>query len=321
MFVQMPGKMINVGIVGSPSAINRHTKALGKVSGIRVSGQWVLNKDHNSVNDAKTGVALLSPDVIIKSSDALIVADRGCFATRIVTSALKNARHVFLYPNVIESLHEAYQLMHLAREANVVLKCGRTGNTSMQGLLDAISDTSSINMIELQHDTRISSPAKLPRIYPVLLGDMEIISRMVHARLISIKAKGFCMISSKPEIINARLEFDNGCVVSYNSNLVAAQNEFFITLIVRNKVLKYDFIHKKLTGWQLLRTSLQNGNPVFFNSAIGKQQATFEQELFGYISLLRSSPTFLSVSDNGFESFILADRILEKIAESLVQCA
>jgi predicted dehydrogenase len=313
--------MINVGIVGSSSSISRHVNALGKIADIRITGSWIAGGVQESVLDAVSGTAISNPDDILENTDALILTDAGNFCNRLTTAALRNARHVFLYPAVVRSVNEVHQLIQLAREANVILKCGRTGHAGTRGLLEALPDISSISMIELQHYVKISGMEKSPKMSEALLSDMEILSHLIHARIISIKAKGLCMLTSEPEILNARLEFDNGCAVNYNSNLIAAQNEFFITIVAKNKILKYNFISGEYTGWLLHHTQNKNESPIFIESIRVEQTDSLWVELSDFISLIQTGPAFLSINDNGFESFILTDRILEKVMKTLVQCA
>jgi hypothetical protein len=313
--------MINVGIIGSLSAVNRHTNALSKVQDIRIISRWLSVGMQEFALESDTGRHCSEPDNILEKVDALIITDAGTFCNRLAIAALRNARHVFLYPSVVLSVNEVYHFTQLAREANVILKCGRTGNTGIPGLLHALPELNAISMIELQHYSKISHTGKTYGTSEALLGDMEIINRLIHARVISIKAKGLCMLSSQPEIINARLEFDNGCAVNYNCNLVAAQNEFLITIVAKNKILKYNFITNEFTGWHLQRTENQNESPIFIESIQVEQTDSLYHDLSEFFSLIHSNPAFLSMNDNGFESYVLTDRILDKVMKTLIQCA
>jgi hypothetical protein len=313
--------MIKVGIVGSFSAINRHANALNNFQGIRIAGSWISHGVHESALNIDTGLTCAETDKIIGQVDALIITDAGSFCNHLVIAALRNARHVFLYPSVVRSVNEAFQLIKLAREANTTLFCGRTGNTNILGLIKALPDITAISMIELQHYYKITGSGKSGHVSEALLSDIEIISNLVHARTISIKAKGLCMLSSYPEIINARLEFDNGCAVNYNCNLVAAQNEFIITIVAMNRILKYNFITNEFTGWQLHRTLNQNESPIFVENIHVEQTDPLSGDLSDFFKFIQSGPALHSINDNGFESYIMTDRILEKVRKTLIQCA
>jgi predicted dehydrogenase len=312
--------MINVGIVGSVSAIRKHTSALNKIGGVRIINHWISGGMLDSATDSETGRVYTEPGPLLEKTDALIITEAGAFCSRMAVAALRKARHVFLYPTVVHSFTEVYHLIQLAREANVILKCGRTGTTGIQALIKVLPDTHDISMIDFQHYRKITRPGSTG-ISEALLSDVEIINNLVHARVISIKAKGLCMLSSQPEILNARFEFDNGCAVNYNCNLVAAQNEFLITIVVRNKILKYNFLTGALTGWYLQRTINQNECPIFIESIQVEQTDSLWNDLSDYFTMILSGPAFLSINDNGFESYVLTDRILDKVMKTLIQCA
>ena len=236
-------------------------------------------------------------------------------------AALKKARHVFLYPSIIQPGNDASQLIKLAREANVILKCGETGQTGISGLLDAIPDTDEIGLIELQHYIKLSG-TKLPVAVPdILLSDIEIINKLIRARSTSIKAKGICMLSSNPELINARIDFDNGCTVNYNCNMVAPQNEYMLTIILKNRILRYNLLTGELTGWHLQHTTNKKESPIFIEKIQVKKSDSLLNNLSVFFNLIRSGTTFLSMYDNGFEPVMLTDRILEKVMKTLVRCA
>jgi predicted dehydrogenase len=222
--------MIQVGIVGSLTAINKHTEALHQIQELRITGCWITGDDHGPVTEAETGFQCISASTITRNADALIIAAGGDFCLDLAIAALRTARHVFLYPPALRSVSDASHLIKLAREAGVILRAGKTGSYNVRGLMETLRDRADINMIELQHDYKVTDHDNRNGIHGALLADLEVISSLVGARVTSIKAKGHCMLSSEPDIINARLEFDNGCAVNYNCSLVAATNDFQGTL-------------------------------------------------------------------------------------------
>jgi hypothetical protein len=312
--------MIQVGIVGSLTAVNKHVTALRQIPDVRITGRWIVGGEQETVTDLETGKICLSTGQLIGNADALIITG-GNFSSNLAIAALRAARHVFLYSSSVRSVTEASQLMKLAREANVVLRAGKTGNNNIKGLMKALPEKAAIDMIELQHYYRISDHDGHIGMPEALLADLEIINSLVKARTISIKAKGHCMLSSQPEIVNARLEFDNGCAVNYNCNLVAAQNEFVGTLILKNQILKYNFISGELTSWFVQQTYSQEENPIFIERISVENTDTLTGELTDFFNLIISGNPFLTLNDNGFEPYMLADRILEKVQKTLVRCS
>jgi predicted dehydrogenase len=314
--------MLNVGIVGSLAAIERHANALTRIQDIRIAGRWITDGEQGSATDAETGVTCMSPSQVTGNTDALVIAAGGKFCSEVVLAALRSARHVFIYPYILQSLAEATHLIKIAREANVILRAGKTGSDNVKNLLRALPDVTEINMIELQHDYLVRANHSGARnMFDALLADLEVISSLVRARVISIKAKGLCMLASEADIVSARLEFDNGCAVNYNCNLVAAQNGFTGTIFLKNRILKYNFGSGELASWFVQHQSAPVRTPFFLENVRVEKTDSLTGELADFIDLIRSGPAFLSLNDNGFEPYMLADRILEKVMKTLVRCS
>ncbi len=312
--------MINVGIAGSYAAINRHKNALSQLHDVHVTGTWsAAGSDHFS--DLSTSLLLPDYERILDKIDVLIITDSGKAYNQLATLALRKARHVFLYPAVLSSINEVYQLIKLSREANVILKCGRTGKESIHGLLNHISDPAAIGIIEYQHVLKIVPSENETPLPETILGDMEKVLKLIKARNTSIKAKGLSMISGKADVINARMEFDNGSAVNYYCNTVGTHNEHTISILLKDSIIKYNLLKNELSGWYLKRIADIGEHPVFIENLRIEQTDYLVDELYIFFNLIQSGSAFLSIYDNGFESFVLTDRILEKVMKTLVQYA
>lgn len=309
--------MINVGIAGSYTAISRHKSALSQLREIHIAGIWSVDSS-DALSDLSTRLVSNDFERILDKIDVLIITDAGKIYNELAVSALRKARHVFLYPSVLNSTNEVYTLIKLAREANVILKCGKTGNVSLKNLLNHISNPSEIGIIEYQHTLMINPSVSVSCLPEILLADMEIILRLIRARNTSIKAKGLSMISGKADVINARMEFDNGSAVNYYCNTLGTLYEHAITILLNNSILKYNILKNELSGWYLKNP---RGNPIFIESLKMEQPDYLVDDLFSFFNLIQSGSPFLSIYDNGFESFILTERVLEKVMKTLVQYA
>jgi hypothetical protein len=311
--------MIKVAIIGPLSVVKKHEVELARIRDLQITARC----DSTSFSHKTSlGGTLADGEIlekIIENTDALIVAGSDDFCYLAMVFALRNARHTYIYPSLLRSVNDAMSLAKMAREANVILKAGKTHNVNSYGLLRSVSDISGIKMIELQHYHRINQENKTS-IHEILLADLEIINILIKARVISIKAKGLCMLSLQPEIVNARLEYDNGCAVIYNCNIVGAQDEFVATVVMKNKIIKYNLISNEITSWSMNQTGDQRENSIQSESAYTKAFETDLSDLSVFFDFIRSGPSFLSIGDNGFESFILADRILEKVMKTLIHC-
>ncbi len=308
--------MLQIGIIGPAPAIQRHTVVLNRLHGVRVSDRWITERDKESVIHAESGLMCMIPSKIIGQSDAVIIAAPGFFGMQLAVAALRAARHVYLYPSAVPTVTEALYLIKLAREANVILMAGKTGNENTRDLLKHIPGIAEAGMMELQHDLQGYGHYSSRSIYEMLMGDLEVIHSFARGRNISVKAKGMCLLGEDPDIISGRLEFDNGCTVNFNTSTVAAHNSFTCSLVLKNRIIKYNFLTGELVTW-----------PVVASGASWSTETTrFEKsdplisDISDFVEVIRSGTAFLLMHDNGFEPYMLTDKIFEKVMKTLVRC-
>jgi len=171
----------------------------------------------------------------------------------------------------------------------------------------------------LQHYNKLSTPVKQNSISEALLADLEVINSLVNKRIVSVKAKGLGMLSAYPEIINARFEFDNGCAVNYTCNLVAAHNKFVVTIVLKNRIIKYNFLAHRLTSWLVNPISNDEENPILTESSLISISDSLCNELADFFNLIQTGSALIAQNDNGFEPYFMADRILEKVRKTFIQ--
>ncbi len=308
---------MKVGIAGSFSAINRHVCVLEKIKDVAIAGKWSVNGQPDRAVELETGL-VLNPEQIVDRTDAVIITDPGNFYRDLAVLALRKAKHVFVYTTLVSSVNEAFQLIKLGSEANVILKCGSIGKLGINGLIRNIPDLRQISMIEFRHSIRMQSEDPY-YLQEIMLADMEIINRLIHARNTSVKAKGVCMLSSKPDVVNARLEFDNGTSVNYYCNIAASFTEHHLTLVLKEGLLNYNILSNEISGWRKNHNKGADNAPAFIENTQVETSDHLLDDLTAFFNMVQSGPAFLTIYDNGFESFVLTDRILEKVSKTLVQ--
>ena len=305
---------MNIGIIGSDYSINRHIISLKKINGINITGLYQSGKQHKDCFDFYNIPFYRSPDQLIDDTDSLIVSDQnGCFNSRIVINALRRGRHIFLYPQIVRSVNEAVQLTKLACEANVVLRVGNIGLMNMSSLLNLAHDISGLSFIDIHYNKVYVKSFNSNPIFEALLIISQAVSTLVKSQLHSVKAKGLPTASDKPDIVNARLEFNNGCLVNINCNIVAATDDFKGLMIIKDTCISFDLIRKKFTSWNIQHVKNDFSEPTTIKSAETENNDLLLEELKGFVTSAAAVPEYHAANDFGFEPFILTERILDKV--------
>jgi predicted dehydrogenase len=80
-----------------------------------------------------------------------------------------------------------------------------------------------------------------------MIHDIDIISNFVRSKIMNIHAAGIPVISGHVDIANARLEFENGCVVNVTASRISTRDERKIRLFQRDAYISVDFANQEIT--------------------------------------------------------------------------
>jgi predicted dehydrogenase len=78
-----------------------------------------------------------------------------------------------------------------------------------------------------------------------MIHDIDIILSVVKAEIKSINASGISVISQTPDIANARIEFENGCVANLTASRISMKNMRKSRFFQKDAYISVDFLEKK----------------------------------------------------------------------------
>ena len=85
--------------------------------------------------------------------------------------------------------------------------------------------------------------------YPVVLDlmihDLDIVLKVVKSNVRKVSASGVAVVSETPDIANARIEFDNGCVANLTASRISLKNMRKSRFFQKDAYISVDFLEKK----------------------------------------------------------------------------
>jgi len=238
--------MIKIGVIGVNQLGEAHIKTLRKLEGIKLIGVFDSNqpkleeiskkykiKPFTDVNDL---LHLVDAVDIVKSTE-----QHFCYASK----AIKLSKHVFIEKPVTKTVEEAKKLSELSKEAGVIVQVGHIErfNPAFKSAQAYISNPMFIEthrMIEFN-----TSRANIPVVLDLMSHDLDIVLSLVNANIKRINATGVEVIGSSPDIVNAVLEFDNGCVANLTASRISLKNERITKIYQKDAHIKVDYLRKK----------------------------------------------------------------------------
>jgi len=160
------------------------------------------------------------------------------------SAALKGFKHVFIEKPVVNTPEEAKQLIALASEARVKIQVGHVERFNPAFI--AAKPFFTHPMFIETHRLAQFNPrgTDVPVILDLMIHDIDIVLSVVRSNIRKINASGVPVVSDTPDIANARLEFDNGCVANLTASRISMKNMRKSRFFQSDAYISVDFLDK-----------------------------------------------------------------------------
>jgi len=82
-------------------------------------------------------------------------------------------------------------------------------------------------------------------ILDLMIHDIDILLHTVNSKIKNINANGISIISKSPDIANARIEFENGCVANLTASRISMKKMRKTRVFQKDAYISIDFLNKK----------------------------------------------------------------------------
>ena len=322
--------MLKIGILGAGHLGKIHIKCIRETEDFELLGFYDPDQDISSVVVDEFGLYRF-PDIqsLIRSVDVVDIVTPTISHFDCATSALKEFKHVFIEKPVVNTPDEAKQLIALASEAKVKVQVGHVErfNPAFTAVLPYFKQPMFIETHRLaQFNARGTD---VPVILDLMIHDIDIVMSVVKSNIRKIHASGVPVVSETPDIANARLEFDNGCVANLTASRISLKKMRKSRFFQNDAYISVDFLDKTA---EILR--LENipdpskADPLAMLIELGKGKGTkqiiFEKpevypvnaikaELESFARAIKDNKTPLVSIDDGYAALDIAYKIMEKM--------
>lgn len=192
--------------------------------------------------------------------------------------AIKKGKHIFIEKPITTTLEEAQELSALEAEHNVKGQVGHVErfNPAFTAVKDAINKPMFIETHRLAEFNPRGTD--VPVVLDLMIHDIDVILSVVNSKVARINASGVSVISQSPDIANARLEFENGCVANLTASRISLKNMRKSRFFQRDAYISIDFLEKKVEVVKMKDASENPGDfdMVLQNAEGEKKQIYFE---------------------------------------------
>ena len=238
--------MLKVGVVGCGHLGKIHTKLLSQSENYKLIG--IYDKDNEEsirVSNEFKCTSFESFDSLLDSVDVIDIVAPTPFHFNYAKKAINKNKHVFIEKPVCTTSKESEELIKLGDLKNVKIQVGHVErfNPAFTKVESEISKPMFIESHRLAKFNPRGTDVSV--VLDLMIHDIDIILKTVDSKVKDILSSGVSVISETPDIANARIEFENGCVANLTASRVSLKNMRKTRFFQSGKYISVDFLNKE----------------------------------------------------------------------------
>tara|TARA_R110002049_G_scaffold609_10_gene3493 strand:- start:922 stop:1881 length:960 start_codon:yes stop_codon:yes gene_type:complete len=239
--------------------------------------------------------------------------------------AIEKGRHIFIEKPITKTVLEAEAIKTLASQYHVQ---GQVGHVErFNPAFTAVKDKIDTPMFIETHRLAEFNPrgTDVPVVLDLMIHDIDIILSVINSKVKDVNASGISVISETPDIANARIEFENGCVANLTASRISMKNMRKTRFFQKDAYISVDFLEKKS---EIVRMKDVPDSPdefaMILQNAEGiKKQIYFDNpEIENNNAILDELESFADAINNGTKPVVSLSQGAEalRVAQMIIDC-
>ncbi|MFN0031738.1 MAG: Gfo/Idh/MocA family oxidoreductase [Flavobacteriales bacterium] len=322
---------LRIGVLGAGHLGKIHMKCIAQLEDVYdFIGFFDTNDEHASEAATQFGVKRYADmQSLIDAADVVDIVTPTTHHFECARAVMRSIKHAFIEKPVTNTLDEAYALIKLAHEAEVKVQVGHVERfnpafRAVQSFFDAPK------FIETHRLARFNPRGTdVSVVLDLMIHDIDIILSVTGANVRRISASGVAVLSDTPDIANARIELDNGCVANLTASRISMKAMRKSRFFQRDAYIAVDFLAKQS---EIVRMREVVGEPDPFSVTIdlgqgkGKKEILFDKPTIAETNAIKdelaalahsiqyNQPTVVTLED-GTRALDVAMQVLEKMKQ------
>ena len=316
---------LKAGVLGAGHLGKIHLRLLQQSEHFELIGFYDPSKENATAVSKEFGYkAFETIDQLLREVDVVDIVTPTLSHFDCAQQAIASGKHVFIEKPITKTFEEASVLRDMAKEHQVRGQVGHVErfNPAFTAVKEAIQSPMFIETHRLAEFNPRGTD--VPVVLDLMIHDIDIILSVVDSKVKNIQASGISVISETPDIANARIEFENGCVANLTASRISMKNMRKTRFFQKDAYISVDFLEKKS---ELVRMKEAPENPGDFDMILQnaegvKKQILFENptvannnaildELDSFAHAIRTNSTPVVSLSQGAEALRVAQQIID----------
>jgi predicted dehydrogenase len=237
--------MLRVGVLGAGHLGKIHLRLLQQSEKYELVGFYDENLENGLKIEKEFGYKQFHTiATLIHAVDVIDIVTPTLSHYKCARVAIKSGKHVFIEKPISTTVAEAEEIIALAKEYKIKGQVGHVErfNPAFKAVKNMIEKPMFIETHRLSEFNPRGTD--VPVVLDLMIHDIDAILSVVKSKVKSINASGVSVISDSPDIANARIEFEDGCVANITSSRISMKNMRKTRFFQKDAYISVDFLDK-----------------------------------------------------------------------------
>ncbi|WP_417200383.1 Gfo/Idh/MocA family protein [Bizionia sp.] len=238
--------MIKAGVLGAGHLGKIHLRLLNQSDKYELVGFYDADEENAKKVEAEFGYKYFNTiEALIAAVDMVDIVTPTLSHYDCAKKAIAKGKHIFIEKPITNTVEEAEEIRELLAQHNIRGQVGHVERFNPAFI--AVKDKIENPMFIEAHRLAEFNPrgTDVPVVLDLMIHDIDIILSVVKSKVKSVSASGVSVISDTPDIANARIEFENGCVANLTASRISLKNMRKTRFFQRDAYISVDFLEKK----------------------------------------------------------------------------
>jgi predicted dehydrogenase len=321
--------LLNIGVIGVGHLGSLHTKMYAEISTAKLVGVYDSDSQRAEKTAAEFGIKAFSNlDDLLSQVEAVSIATPTQSHYDVAMQVIKRGVHLLIEKPITATIEQAQALTERAETKGLKLQVGH-----IERFNPAILALEPYNITPLfieSHRLAQFNPrgSDVAVVLDLMIHDIDLILSLVKSKVTRIDANGIAVISDTPDIANARLQFENGCVANVTASRISQNKMRKMRLFQRDAYISIDFAQGLAEVFRLVDEGTANVKSTMMLGKIDQGQykriIVYEQpevrevnalkyELERFIESIQKNTETPVTGRDGLHALEVAQEILQKI--------
>ncbi len=321
--------MLRIGVLGVGHLGKIHVKCIQEIDAYELIGFYDPDDAKAQAAVEQFGIKRFpTAEALIAAAEVVDIVSPTTTHYALARDAILAGRHLFIEKPLTHTLEEAQKLAVLSAGTALKIQIGHVERFNPAVL--ALEGIPLQPMFIEAHRLAAFNPrgTDVSVILDLMIHDLDIILSMLDTEVAYISASGVAVVSETPDIANARIEFENGCVANLTASRISLKQMRKLRMFQKDAYISLDFLNKTTqiirlfdeeasdlpTDTELMTLETDKGRKhIQLEMQEGKAVNAIKMELeLLAASIMENKPTAVPLTD-GIQVLELAYRIIEEM--------